>query len=127
MPTLVQHVTENKAQRKHSIVSLLGSLICYCDITVFSIGSFLSTRHDSALMKVHCVLLLYIPLLFSLFFFSFCLPFVFFFPQMIQDWVLFIMVGVLIAIDVVYLVIVTAIPTTILQLEDVEMPSNVCL
>lgn len=45
---------------------------------------------------------------------------------MIQDWVLFVMVGVLVAIDVVYLVIITSIPTSRLRLEDIEIPSNVC-
>ena len=44
---------------------------------------------------------------------------------MIQDWVLFVAVGVLITIDIVYMVIVTAIPESRLQLENVEMPSNV--
>ena len=38
---------------------------------------------------------------------------------------LFVMVGVLILVDVIYMIIVTAIPSARLQLEDVEMPSNV--
>lgn len=42
----------------------------------------------------------------------------------IQDWVLYVMVGVLVTVDVVYMIIVTAIPTSRLQLEDVEMPSS---
>ena len=45
---------------------------------------------------------------------------------MIQDWVLFVMIGILIAIDVAYLIIVTAVPASRLQLRDVEVPSNVC-
>ena len=45
--------------------------------------------------------------------------------QMIKDWVLFSIIGVIIIVDILFLIIVTSIPSTRLQLENQELPSNV--
>lgn len=45
--------------------------------------------------------------------------------QLLQDYILFIVVGVLVAIDVVFLIFVTAFPSARLAVEDIEIQSNV--
>ena len=47
--------------------------------------------------------------------------------QTIQEWHMFILIGVLLAIDVVYLIIVTAVPEAILRLETQSKPIIVSL
>ena len=45
----------------------------------------------------------------------------------IQEWHMFILIGVLLAIDVVYLLIVTAVPEAILRLETQLIPTVVSI